>query len=148
MAILSYRSWALWMLGYPEAALADVDHALKDAREIGQAASLMYALFFVALSHIFCGDYSGGKRVSDELITLADEKGTMFWKALGRMNEGCVLALTGKASDAVQALTSGITAFRSTGATAFVPLHLSNIWRAPMPNSDNSMMLGAALTKR
>ena len=44
VAILSYRSWALWMLGYPEAALADADHALKDAREIGQAATLMYAL--------------------------------------------------------------------------------------------------------
>ena len=44
VAILSYRSWALWMLGYPEAALADADHALKDAREIGHAATLMYAL--------------------------------------------------------------------------------------------------------
>jgi hypothetical protein len=32
------------MLGYPEAALADAEHALKDAREIGQAATLMYAL--------------------------------------------------------------------------------------------------------
>ena len=44
VAILSYRSLGLWMLGYPEAALADADHALKDAREIGQAATLMYAL--------------------------------------------------------------------------------------------------------
>ena len=39
--VLCYRSWALWMLGYPEAALADIDHALKNAREIGQAATLM-----------------------------------------------------------------------------------------------------------
>ena len=38
VSILSYRSLALWMLGYPEAALADADDALKDAREIGQAA--------------------------------------------------------------------------------------------------------------
>ena len=44
VAILSYRSLALWLLGYPEAALADAEHALKDAREIGQAATLMYAL--------------------------------------------------------------------------------------------------------
>ena len=42
VAILSYRSLALWLLGYPEAALADADRALKDAREIGQAATLMY----------------------------------------------------------------------------------------------------------
>ena len=32
------------MLGYPEAALADAEQALRDAREIGQAATLMYAL--------------------------------------------------------------------------------------------------------
>ena len=44
VAALSFRSLALWLLGYPEAALADIDHALKDAREIGQAATLMYAL--------------------------------------------------------------------------------------------------------
>ena len=44
VAILSFRSLALWLLGYPEAALADADHAVKDAREIGQAATLMYAL--------------------------------------------------------------------------------------------------------
>ena len=39
---LSYRSWALWLLGYPEAARSDAEHALEDAREIGQAATLMY----------------------------------------------------------------------------------------------------------
>jgi hypothetical protein len=33
VAILSYRSLALWVLGYPDAALADGDRALKDARE-------------------------------------------------------------------------------------------------------------------
>jgi hypothetical protein len=48
MTILSFRSLALWLLGYPEAALADADHALKGEREIGQAATLMYALFFAS----------------------------------------------------------------------------------------------------
>jgi hypothetical protein len=44
VAILSYRSLALWMLGYPEAALADADQAVKDARENGQAGTLMVAI--------------------------------------------------------------------------------------------------------
>jgi hypothetical protein len=44
MAILCFRSAALWLLGYPEAARNDADDALKHAREIGQAATLMYAL--------------------------------------------------------------------------------------------------------
>ena len=44
--------------------------------------------------------------------------------------QGCVLALTGKASDAVQMITSGITAWRSTGATVWMPLYLSYLARA------------------
>ncbi len=44
VAILSYRSQALWLLGYPEAALGDAEHALSSAREIDHAATLMYAL--------------------------------------------------------------------------------------------------------
>jgi tetratricopeptide (TPR) repeat protein len=44
VAIWSYRSLALWTLGYPEAALADAEHALGDAREMGQAATFLFAL--------------------------------------------------------------------------------------------------------
>jgi tetratricopeptide (TPR) repeat protein len=36
---LCFRAWSRWLLGYPEAALADAEHAVKDAREIGQAAT-------------------------------------------------------------------------------------------------------------
>ena len=64
VAILSYRSLALWLLGYPEAALADADHALKDAREIGQAATLMYALAITSLTHILLRKLRGSKRAS------------------------------------------------------------------------------------
>jgi predicted ATPase len=112
------------MLGYPEAALADSDHALKDARELGEAATLMYALFFIVFNHIFCGDYGTANAFNDELITLAEQTDTMAWKPVGRMNQGCVFSLTGKASNAVQVLTSGITALRSTGSTVWLQLCL------------------------
>jgi hypothetical protein len=45
VVIWSFRSWVLWVLGYPDAARADNLAALEDARKIGHAASLMYALF-------------------------------------------------------------------------------------------------------
>ena len=57
VVILSFRSTALWLLGYPEASRNDAEHALKNAREIGQAATLMYALSVTAFSHFFCGNY-------------------------------------------------------------------------------------------
>ena len=59
------------------------------------------------------------------LTALADEKGALFWKALGMLMRGYILALTGKASDAVQMTTSGSAALRSTGSTVWLPLWLS-----------------------
>jgi class 3 adenylate cyclase/predicted ATPase len=130
MAVLSFRSLALWLLGYADTALADSDSALKDAHEIGQAATLIYALVVTSLNLIHCGNYATATTQFDEVSALADEKGVLFWKAFGMMNQGCVLALTGKAADAVQMITSGITAFRSTGSTLWVPLCLSYLAKA------------------
>jgi predicted ATPase len=124
---LSFRSLALWLLGHTEAALADTDHALKDARDVGHAATLMYALFFASLTNISCGNYATTSALSDELVALADEKGSLIWKALGMMQQGGVLCLTGRASDAVQVITAGITAFRLTGGTLWTPFFLSNL---------------------
>jgi predicted ATPase len=124
VAVLGWRALDFWFLGYPEKALADADHALKDAREIGQAATLMVALGGASFAHTFCGNYATANALVDELIDLADGKGAFYWKAAGLIDQGCVLALTGKAADAVQMITSGITAMRSTGTTAGMPLHL------------------------
>ncbi len=125
MASLSHRSWALWLLGHPEAALRDADHALKDAREIGQAATWMFALYCAGFTHIFCGSYATTNAIVDELVALADERGALFWKVQGMRAQGQLLALTRKAADAVQTSTSAHIAWRSTGSTAFVPFYLS-----------------------
>jgi class 3 adenylate cyclase/predicted ATPase len=124
ITILSYGSLVQWLLGYPEAALADAEQALKEARKIRQAAALMYALIFTSLTHMLCGNYAAASAQSDEVVALASEKGALLFKAIGILNQGCVLPLTGKAADAVQMITSGITALRSTGATFRLPLYL------------------------
>ena len=130
MVTLLNRGMALWLLGYPEAALADTNHALKDARVIGQAVTLMYALMMAAMIHVFCRKYATANAQVDEFIALADEKGAFYWKAMGKMVQGLLFALTGKASNAVQMITSGIAAHRSTGSTIWVPLNLSYLARA------------------
>jgi len=127
---LSFRSLTLWFLGYPEAALADTDHALKIAREIGQAATLMFALAITNFTRIFCRSCATASARIDELIALADEKGALQRKAEGVTQKGCVLALIGEASDSVQTITSGITAWQSTGATVWIPLYLSYLAKA------------------
>ena len=115
VTLMSYRSQCVWQLGYPAASLNDAERAVKNARETGHAATLVYALSRAARSYTFCGNYPAAHEQVDELITLADEKG----KALGAVQRGMLFALTGKASDAVRAITSGITSLRSTGANLY-----------------------------
>jgi len=125
-----YRSWALWMLGYPEAALADAERAITHARELGQAATLMLALCFTSLTYSLCGSYSAANARLDEDLALANEKGAALWRAFGMLSQGCVLALTGKSSDAAQTITAGLAEFRATGSTFWTPLFLSYLAKA------------------
>jgi predicted ATPase len=120
----------LWLLGYPEAALVDADQALSEAREAGQATTLIFALSRASLARVCCGDYAAANAQADEGVALADEKGTLFWKAQGMMNQGSLFALTGKAANAVQMITSGLNAHRLTGATVWMPSYLPYLARA------------------
>ena len=126
VATLYFRSKALWLLGHPEAARADINQALTGAHESGHAVSLLWALasssFFV---DSYCGNYTTANARVDELVALADEKDVALWKAAGMLGRGWLLGLTGRAADAVQTITSGIAAWRSTEATWSLPSWLS-----------------------
>jgi len=130
VSALAYRSLALCILGYPKAALAETERALSDAREIGQAATLMFALALTGLTHICCSNYAVANALVDDIVALANEKGASLWQAGGMALRGCIFTLTGKSSDAVELITSGITAWRSTGATVWLPFYLSHLARA------------------
>src|SRR5262245_44780277 len=116
--VLCYHSWGLWLLGYPKAALVDARRAVRCAREIGQAGTftLMTVLALTVFPYVFCGDDAAALAQLDELARLADEKGSLYWKAFAMWLQGWLLTLVGKAPEAVHMLTSGIAAFRSTGA--------------------------------
>ena len=68
---------------------------------------------------------------------------------MGMMHQGSLSALTGEASNAVQKMTSGISAWRSTGSTLWLPWYLSNLARAytELGQFDNaSHCIGEAMT--
>jgi class 3 adenylate cyclase/predicted ATPase len=129
-ASLSWKSLAHWLLGYPDVALAEADNALRVGREIGHSATLMYVLNFSIWTHIHCGNLATANALIDEFNALKNQTGSLFWAAWGTMQRGCILALTGKASDAAQAISSGVTAMRQTGTTMWMPVWLSFLTRA------------------
>ena len=77
-----------------------------------------------------CADraYAEAQLLLDELAALVDEKdATLFWKATELAFRGVLFAETGNASDAVRAITSGMTSLRSTGAALYQPWHLCHL---------------------
>jgi predicted ATPase len=127
VSIFVYRALAQWMLGYPETALADADHALKDARQDDHAGTLMYAQFHTSLTNVLCANYAAANAQSDEVVRLADAKGAALWKALSTMQKGSVLALSEKPSDGIRMITSGITTYQSTGSRVYLPIFWSHL---------------------
>jgi predicted ATPase len=130
MAVLSYRSLVMWLLGHPEAALANSDQALSHGRQTGHAGTLMFALGFAGFAHIQYRNYATATAILDELIALADEKGASFWKAVATSYQARIWAVTGKAPAAVQMISATSTAFRQTGTTVFMPVAFSYLARA------------------
>ena len=127
VSILTYRGFAQWVLGNPDAALRDAERALKDAREVGQAASLMYALNHTCFIHVTCGIYDQANAEIDELISLAEEKASAFWRALGMLHRGYLTALTGTAAEAANTITTALTVFRPTGSRLWVSFYSAHL---------------------
>jgi class 3 adenylate cyclase/predicted ATPase len=126
-ASLSWRAIASWVLGYPDAALADAERAVSVARESRHSGTLIYILNFSVFPHLSCGDFVAASALIDEFAPLKDQIGSVFWGGWGTVQRGRVLALTGKVTEAVENLASGIAEMRSTGTTLWMPLFFSNL---------------------
>jgi predicted ATPase len=126
-SVLSYRAFALWLLGYPDAAQAEANHALDYARHVGHAGTIMNTLSLVPIVPFLCGDNAATEGQLDELIALAEEKNALFWKMFAVLGKGGLLAATGKGVEAIQIIISGMKVFRSTGSTMFEPWWLHHL---------------------
>ena len=133
MAILSYRSLALWSLGYPEAALADADQcAQRCARDRSSRHFDVCADPAHALTHILCGNYAAANAQADELVALARRKGRLLLEGdRNDVEQGCCIGRDGQSlRTQFKSCTAGIAAVRSTGATLWMPFWLSCLARA------------------
>ena len=130
MTASSWRALASWMLGYPDAASTDIENALKDARDMEHAATSMFALSHTALARVLCRDRAAARVLADQLVALAEAKGSLYWKSYGMMLQGWILADGGNASDALPLTVGATTAIRSTGAMAYAPWYLTNLAHA------------------
>jgi predicted ATPase len=111
VACLSWLSWALWLLGYPEQALERSQQALELARELDHPVSLAFAQATLAALHIFLGDVAAVHALAEACIQLSAEYGLSHLLASAAFSRGWALVREGQTemglADMRQAIREG-----------------------------------------
>jgi predicted ATPase len=127
---LSYASWCLWHLGYPDQALEKSDDALTLARELAHPYNLAYALDWAARLHLFRREWSALQERAEAAIAFSSEHGFATLLAFGTMLRGAALAAQGENKEGIAQLREGLAAHRDTGAKVAVPYFLAHLAEA------------------
>src|SRR5262249_47924763 len=65
-----YVSWSLWMLGYPDQALAHGIECLRLGREVSHANTQAFALIGAATTYLYCGDWQRVRELAEEAVAV------------------------------------------------------------------------------
>ena len=122
----AYAAWTLWLLGYPEQALARLHDALTLVRELSHPYSLAYAQCVAAFVYQFCRQVPAVHEYAEAAVALSTAQGFPVWGTLGMSLRGWALAMQGQGEEGMAQVRQGITAFRATGAALLVP-HLCTV---------------------
>jgi class 3 adenylate cyclase/predicted ATPase len=125
-ATQTFRSFALWLLGYPDRALLEAGRARDAARRTDHLPTLLFALARTGLTHLCCRDYTAAATHFEECIALSQDIAP-YMRSYAAIQRGCILAQTGKASDAVHVITAEAAGMRAVGATVWGTLWTSNL---------------------
>jgi predicted ATPase len=121
VACRAYAAQTLWVLGYPEQALARVHEALALAYELSHPFSLAFARCWAAMVSQCRRDVPDVHEHAEAAVALSTAQGFPFWVALGTSLRGWALAMQGQGEEGIAQVRQGIAAFRATGAALWVP---------------------------
>jgi class 3 adenylate cyclase/predicted ATPase len=106
----------LWLLGYPEQALARLHEALALAHELPHPYSLALARCWAAYVYQFRWDVPAVYEQAEAAVALSIDQGFPFWAAAGTILRGWALAMQGQGEEGLSQVRQGIAAYRATEA--------------------------------
>jgi predicted ATPase len=109
-------SVALWLLGYPDAALEMSGEALGRARGLGHPMSVAFALSYGAMLKLCRRDPEAAHELADEARRVGMEHGFRYWSALGSTYRGIAQAALGRTAEGIAETLAGIESYRATGS--------------------------------
>ena len=116
-----YAAATLWLLGYPEQALARLHDALALAHELSHPYSLAFVRCRAAFALQFRRDVPAVHEQAEAAVALSTEQGFPLYTAYGTSLRGWVLAMQGQGEAGMAQVRQGIAAVRAAGGVVLVP---------------------------
>lgn len=114
---LTRLAWSLWMLGYPDQALARMDEALALAESLARPYSVGLALQFGAVLHQFRREAQLVQAKAEATMELAEAQGFVYWLGGAKCMRGWARAVLGDVEAGTAELREGLSSWLEMGAT-------------------------------
>jgi predicted ATPase/class 3 adenylate cyclase len=121
----SHRACALWLLGYPDQALAESQEALTLAQEMAHPFSLVGAQLWLAWLHQFRLEPQAVYDRATGSAALATQQGFALYVAWAIVTQGWALTRQDQEAAGIAKMREGIEAAAATGAEAWSPYLLA-----------------------
>ena len=124
-----WSAWALWLLGYPDQALAMSRETTLLARETSHPMTEVYIAVFTAMFHRFRRETEPAKKFADKAAKEAADQGFGLFLASANVLRGSLLTAESMV-DGIALMQEGLSGWRATGARLFVPFYLGMLAEA------------------
>jgi predicted ATPase len=120
----------LFCLGFPDQALARSIAAVTEARRLAHLPSLCAGLTNGTTVLSLLGDNAAVDDWTDQIVAVTTEQGFPVWRAQGIIFRGWVKVKSGDVVEGISLMDSGLSAYGTTGAEAWMPHFLALLARA------------------
>ncbi|MBI3327718.1 MAG: hypothetical protein HYZ81_13585, partial [Nitrospinae bacterium] len=116
---------SLWLRGYPDQALANMQAAMALAQPLAHPVSLALALHWAAVQHHLRREAPQTRAHADAAMTVATDQGFPQQIAQAMLLRGWALAENGQGQEGMAQIRQGLAAYQATGTTTQQPYYLA-----------------------
>ena len=116
---------SLWLLGYPDQAVASIQAALTLAQQLAHPLSLTFALYWAAMLHHLRREAPLTQARAEAAMTIATDQEFPQQLAQATPLRGWALAASGHGEEGIAQIQQGLAAYQATGAARDRPYYLA-----------------------
>ncbi len=127
---LGYVARTLWVLGYPDQAVARGEQAIGVARATSHAGSVAEAMAWRAEIALFCREVQNTAERALATLALAIEHGLPLWIGMATAMHGWTLSVDGQSAHGLSRIRDGLSVLARTGDRLLHPYYVAMLAEA------------------